>query len=355
MAMSRSPIVGVFDKKASAERAIEELYNAGIPSDRISYSGGGGNIVSEGFLDSIKHMFSGVGHEKISSDIVNDLSTMGLSREEAQYYAQEYDGGRTIVAVQIEQQSQDVMNIMRNHGAHDFRGNWNQLSQNDFPDAKSSSTGYAQAGTFAQNAMNRNQGVSQYPEQPAGDSPPIQTESRNQNPNIGDTSQMGSNTGAYNQSSNVSRDQNINTRDTSEKPGFVDTARSSGMAGRNVNDLSAPDASTSGMAGRDMNNRDPNARIDTSNQGFIDPTSTTGNYGQGERGGPQGFIDPSNPSSTVGQQEANPNAMNQQRYSDPTRPTADPNLRSDPTRRAADTEFDQDNPNKRDDMWQGNR
>ncbi len=115
MSMTRSTVVGVFDERAKAEQAIDALYNAGVPSDHIRYSG---QAASGGFMASIKSLFSG--QNASSSVLRDDLVNMGLSNDEADYYAQQYDGGRTIVAVNDGPHAQDAMNILRSNGGYDY-------------------------------------------------------------------------------------------------------------------------------------------------------------------------------------------------------------------------------------------
>jgi hypothetical protein len=140
MATNNTPIVSIFDERGSAERAIEDLYNAGIPSDQISYSGGSTPTTSEGgFLGSIKSLFTG-GHDRTSNDVLNDLNNMGIPQDEAAYYAQQYDAGRTIVAIQQETPHQNALTILRSNGGYDYQGNWNKASADKFADKPGDTT-----------------------------------------------------------------------------------------------------------------------------------------------------------------------------------------------------------------------
>jgi hypothetical protein len=137
MTTNNTPIVSIFNERGNAERAIEDLYNAGIPSDQISYSRGSMSTNSSGgFLESIKHLFT-VGHDRTSVDVLNDLNNMGIPQEEAKYYAQQYDAGRTIVTVQQETMNQNALTILRSNGGYDYQGNWNRASSDKFADPAS--------------------------------------------------------------------------------------------------------------------------------------------------------------------------------------------------------------------------
>jgi len=127
MATNRAPIVGVFDDRALAEKAIEELYNSGVSSDRISYSGR--EYASNNIVSNLKNLFGGATESHKSSEIVKDLTNLGLRQDEAQYYAQEYEAGHTIIAVQPSEQIDNTMTILRSNGAHDFnsRANYEKI------------------------------------------------------------------------------------------------------------------------------------------------------------------------------------------------------------------------------------
>ncbi|GCE03067.1 general stress protein [Dictyobacter aurantiacus] len=119
MTVQKKLIVAVFNERGSAENALEQLYNAGVSSDRISYSGSDAGNSEGGFVESIKNLFGGT-HTRTPTDVMHDLSNMGLAEDEAQYYAQEYATGRTIVAVHPDEQSQNVLAILQNSGGYHF-------------------------------------------------------------------------------------------------------------------------------------------------------------------------------------------------------------------------------------------
>jgi hypothetical protein len=144
MAVGHSPIVGIFDERGAAEGAIEQLHNAGFNDDQICYSGNvSANTGDSSFLETIKRFFTG-NQTTQPSDVAHELSNMGLPDDEADYYAQEYDAGRSIVAVNPGERYGDALTILRLNGAYSYRsgGSYNQVGT---PPA----TGYDQAAAGA--------------------------------------------------------------------------------------------------------------------------------------------------------------------------------------------------------------
>ena len=110
--------VGVFDDDDLADEAVEELRNAGFSSGQIYYSG---------HAESEKHgtnFWQGIGRvftsDKTPSheDLANQLRDLGLSDDESRYYEDQYDIGRTIVAVKAPGREKEAFDIMREKGAH---------------------------------------------------------------------------------------------------------------------------------------------------------------------------------------------------------------------------------------------
>src|SRR5450755_132450 len=114
MTTRNSTLVGVFNDRAQAENAIEQLHSAGIPDEQISYSGGAGG----GFLAGIKSLFTG--EDTAHTGLVGDLTGMGLSQDEANYYDSEYRAGRYIVAVNAGARQQDAQTILNSGGAYNY-------------------------------------------------------------------------------------------------------------------------------------------------------------------------------------------------------------------------------------------
>ena len=108
--------VGIFEDQAKAEQAIHELHQAGFHDDQISYAGHGAS--SSGILASLKRLFTG--QDTTSGTITDDLVERGMMPEaDARYYQQEYEAGRSIVAVMTDGRSlQEATTILTRNGAY---------------------------------------------------------------------------------------------------------------------------------------------------------------------------------------------------------------------------------------------
>lgn len=116
-----SAIVGVFREQTTAEQAMDAFYNAGFTHEQIRRS------VPEnsgGFFEDLKNLFTG------SSNVAGDLTGMGLSDEEAQYYVQEQSNGNTILAVHAPGREQEAQTIMQQYGAYSAYARTNSSTQN---------------------------------------------------------------------------------------------------------------------------------------------------------------------------------------------------------------------------------
>jgi len=109
---SFSTVVGVFSDQAVAEQAIDALTHAGIASDQIRYLAPGN---SGGFFEALKSFFTG---EEANGNPIHDLSHMGLSGSEVQYYSEAYNQGYTILAVNTSGYPGDVRGMLHHYGAY---------------------------------------------------------------------------------------------------------------------------------------------------------------------------------------------------------------------------------------------
>ena len=122
MAMNaQRTIVGVFDERAGAEDAIEDLQNAGFSPDQIYYSGaeeGRREERNTAFWQGITRFFT---HEKTALDdpLARQLKDLGLSDDEIRHYDDEYHNGRTLIAVNAPGREGEALGILRTNGAHD--------------------------------------------------------------------------------------------------------------------------------------------------------------------------------------------------------------------------------------------
>ncbi len=108
-----SHVIGMFTDQAIADEAVEALHNAGFENEHISYSAPGG---SGGFLEGLKSLFTGTAPG--ADDLIHDLTNMGLSNEQAQYYVDEYNNGNTLLSVNAPGREEQVLGILHQYGAY---------------------------------------------------------------------------------------------------------------------------------------------------------------------------------------------------------------------------------------------
>jgi uncharacterized protein (TIGR02271 family) len=112
MTTTQQVVVGVFDDRAQAEQAVDELMRVGFSNDEIRYSGHGAS--SGGMLETLKSLFTGQDTGRVYDDLVD----LGVSADDASYYQQEFEAGRTIVAVLAGGRMQDATSIMARYGGY---------------------------------------------------------------------------------------------------------------------------------------------------------------------------------------------------------------------------------------------
>lgn len=105
-----STVVGVFRDREMAEQALNTLKDAGFDSNQLHYSG---SSSGGGFF---KSLFSGP--STTNDSFVNELADLGVPDEETRYYANEYQNGHSIVAVDAQGNEQEALNIMQRYGAY---------------------------------------------------------------------------------------------------------------------------------------------------------------------------------------------------------------------------------------------
>lgn len=100
MAMNVNPIVaGVFQQESQAREALQALRAAGFRVDQIGYA-----TQAQGQ----------------SVNLLNDLQNLGLGRESAGYYDQEFRAGRPVVSVRADGREQEAHDIMHQYGGYDY-------------------------------------------------------------------------------------------------------------------------------------------------------------------------------------------------------------------------------------------
>src|SRR5690349_9829625 len=116
---ARSTVIGVFTDQATADQAINDLKNVGFDSSQIRYFGPGATGGSSGnFFDDLKSLFTG--QPASGGSVTNDLANMEMSRDEAEYYANEYNNGHPMVAVNTANHQQEALAILHRYGAYDY-------------------------------------------------------------------------------------------------------------------------------------------------------------------------------------------------------------------------------------------
>lgn len=156
-------VVGVFDDRARAQKAVEELRRSGFWEDQVGVlargnekseftnavetgskweegaitgavtgaSVGGlwalgiaagmlpavGPVIAGGILASV--LASAAGGAAVAG-VIGALIGLGIPEDEAQYYEGEFQAGRTLVTVKADGRSDEVRSILRRHGAYDI-------------------------------------------------------------------------------------------------------------------------------------------------------------------------------------------------------------------------------------------
>ncbi len=157
MALTGRTVIGVFDEAGNADRAIDALQAAGFNSADIHHSGRGatsttGTNDGGGFFAGLKNFFTGddTATSTTGGHVADDLTSMGVSKDEAQYYDNEYNNGRTIVSVNAGGRAEEAKTILDSNGAYNYasRGGGTTSSASTYSTTSGTAdTGYADAAT----------------------------------------------------------------------------------------------------------------------------------------------------------------------------------------------------------------
>ncbi len=98
MAAQTSIIASVFQQEAQARQALDALKQAGFGYDQVGVAVQGQKGV----------------------DLKNDLLGLDVPSEQANYYAQEFKSGRTVVSVRADGQEQKAHDILHQYGGYDY-------------------------------------------------------------------------------------------------------------------------------------------------------------------------------------------------------------------------------------------
>lgn len=93
-----SIVAGVFEQESQARRALDALKQAGFDYDQVGVAA----------------------PRQKGINLKSDLSNLGVSRAEADYYAHELNAGRTIVSVRPDGREQEVHNLLHQYGGYDY-------------------------------------------------------------------------------------------------------------------------------------------------------------------------------------------------------------------------------------------
>src|SRR5437764_1601099 len=112
MTTTQRLVVAVFDDRAQAEQAVNDLEKAGFSNDQIRFAGHGGS--TGGILDSLKNLFTG----QETGSVYNDLVSMGVPQDDANHFQQEYEAGRSIVTVLADGRMQEAAALLARYGGY---------------------------------------------------------------------------------------------------------------------------------------------------------------------------------------------------------------------------------------------
>ena len=155
MALTGRTVIGVFDEAANADRAIDALQAAGFSSADIHHSGrstGSTGSTGGGFFAGVKNFFTGddTTTGTTGGHVADDLTNMGVSNDEAQYYDNEYNNGRTVVSVNAGSRAEEAKTILDTNGAYNYasrRGGTTSTASTYSTTTGTPDTGYADAAT----------------------------------------------------------------------------------------------------------------------------------------------------------------------------------------------------------------
>ena len=143
MATTGRTVIGVFDEAGNADRAIDALQNAGFDNSQIHHSGRAA-AATGGFFEGVKNFFTGDDTATNGGHVASDLTGMGVSNDEAQYYENEYNNGRTVVSVNAGDRAEEAKSILDTNGAYNYA---NQRGTGRTSTATTTNTGYNNATT----------------------------------------------------------------------------------------------------------------------------------------------------------------------------------------------------------------
>ena len=152
MALTGRTVIGVFDEAANADNAISALQSAGFSSADIHHStrnAGSAAVSGGGFFAGLKNFFTGDDSTGTTGGhVADDLTDMGVSNDEAQYYDNEYNNGRTVVSVNAGDRAEEAKTILDSNGAYNYGSRSGTTSTtSNYATNTTTDSGYADAAT----------------------------------------------------------------------------------------------------------------------------------------------------------------------------------------------------------------
>ncbi len=130
MAIQTSIVAAAFENERDARRALDALKQAGFGYDQVGVATQGqGNV-----------------------NLLNDLTDLGVARDYASYYDQEYKNGRTVVSVRPDGQEQAAHDILHRYNGYDFEHQTGYNQQTNYATGQTAATNYATSDTVTERA-----------------------------------------------------------------------------------------------------------------------------------------------------------------------------------------------------------
>jgi uncharacterized protein (TIGR02271 family) len=150
MTTKQQLVVGVFQDRAKAEQAINELLQAGFQHHQIHFAGR--EAPTGGMLEKIKSLFTG--QDVSAGGIYDDLVGMGVPPDAAHYYQSEFEEGRNKVVVQENGSMKEVTNVLVRQGGYGVnRGSGQAAAQGAPAGAQRPTTGTQRPTTEEEQRM----------------------------------------------------------------------------------------------------------------------------------------------------------------------------------------------------------
>lgn len=116
MAINHQTVVGLFDERGMADRAVNALEQAGFAPEQIYYSGSGENPQTT-FWQAIRTFFTR-SDTTTEHELDRELKDRGFSSDEVDNYRREFELGRTLLAINAPGREDEALAILRANGAH---------------------------------------------------------------------------------------------------------------------------------------------------------------------------------------------------------------------------------------------